>query len=411
MQLLEEAGRNFLARANGGQRERFARFKQGQAEWLEDFVLFLLLRRRFGGQQWNAWPRELAQRDSAALSRVRAEAAEELELERVVQFFFFEQWEALRGACHARGIQIVGDVAIFVSYDSADVWTHREIFWLRQDGQPEFVAGVPPDAFSATGQRWGNPLYRWDVLKSRGYDWWIARTRAALHTCDIVRLDHFRGFESYWEIPASQPTAEHGRWAPGPGDDLFHALRGALGELPFIAEDLGFITPEVHALRDRLQIPGMRVMQFGFGDAGAHMYLPHRFHSNVVVYTGTHDNDTTEGWWKKWATENERAAASEYLGLNGGQSVAWSMIRAAEESVADLCILPLQDVLELGSEARMNIPSKADGNWSWRVLRDQLKPEVAKRMARLTELTDRFNPKISVSSQQSDRKVTEDFAA
>jgi len=389
MPLLREAARNFLGHAKAHERERFERFCGENQSWLDGFVLFDVLRQRHNAASWSSWPGELVRRDPAVLEKIRSEAAEELEIERVIQFAFFEQWSALRQACHAKGIHMVGDIAIFVSYDSADVWTHPDIFYLKPDGQPEFVAGVPPDAFSKTGQRWGNPLYRWDVLKARDYDWWVERIRGALKTCDILRLDHFRGFEQYWQIPATHPTAEHGRWMPGPGDDLFNALRRHLGELPFIAEDLGFITPEVHALRERLNIPGMKVLQFGFSDPGAHMYLPHRYDANCVVYTGTHDNDTTVGWWRNGASEAERAAVKAYLGGASDGQIHWSLIRAAATSIAGLCLIPMQDALGLGSEARMNIPSHADGNWAWRLVPNQLTPEVARELAELTVVTDR----------------------
>ena len=389
MPLLRDAARNFLANANPEQRNAFQRFRDENRYWLDGFVLFDVLRQRYKEATWSSWAPELIHREPAALDRVRHEAAADLDCERVIQFFFFEQWSALRSACHSKGIQIVGDIAIFVSYDSADVWTHPDIFYLRSDSQPEFVAGVPPDAFSKTGQRWGNPLYRWGALQQRGYDWWVERIRGTLRTCDIVRLDHFRGFEKYWEIPATDPTAERGRWMPGPADDLFNALRHHLGEVPFIAEDLGFITPEVHALRERLRVPGMKVLQFGFSDPGAHMYLPHRYDSNSVVYTGTHDNDTTMGWWRNGASEAERAAAAAYLACAGDGDIPWALIRAAETSVADLCIVPIQDVLGLGSEARMNVPSHADGNWRWRLLPDQLTSGLAQKLAELTLVSDR----------------------
>jgi 4-alpha-glucanotransferase len=389
MPLLREAARNFLAQAGTEQRTAFQRFRDENSYWLDGFVLFDVLRQRYKEATWSSWAPEFIRREAAALDRVRAEAASELDGERVIQFFFFEQWSALRAACHSKGIAVVGDIAIFVSYDSADVWTHPDIFYLRADAQPEFVAGVPPDAFSKTGQRWGNPLYRWQVLKQRGYDWWVERIRGTLRTCDIIRLDHFRGFEKYWEIPAAHPTAERGRWMPGPGDDLFSALRHHLGELPFIAEDLGFITPEVHALRERQRIPGMRVLQFGFSDPGAHMYLPHRYDSNSVVYTGTHDNDTTLGWWRNGTSDVERAAATAYLACASESDMPWALIRAAETSVADIAIIPLQDSLGLGSEARMNIPSHADGNWRWRLLPDQLTPALAQRLAELAVVSDR----------------------
>lgn len=387
--LLQEAARNFLAGAQGEDRQRFDRFCWDNGWWLEDFVVFDALRKRYENKSWNQWPRELASRDQAALDAVRKELADELMVGRFLQFAFFEQWRALRDYCHGRQIKIIGDIAIFVSYDSADVWTHPDIFRLDHELNPEVVAGVPPDAFSETGQRWGNPLYRWDVLRSRGYDWWVQRVRWALLCCDIIRLDHFRGFQQYWEIPASEATAVRGRWVDGPSDDLFRVLREQLGDLPFIAEDLGFITADVHALRERLNVPGMRILQFGFGDPGAHIYLPHKFEPNTVVYTGTHDNDTTPGWWQKIATPDERRYAAAYLGIPE-DGMHWAMIRAAEGSVAKLCVVPLQDVLGLGSEARMNVPSLADGNWAWRYAPDALKPKVAEKLALIAEVADRL---------------------
>jgi 4-alpha-glucanotransferase len=411
--LLREAAGNFVRAREGASWARFEQFRDQNRFWLEDYVLFENLRWRYGESSWNQWPVELARREASALERAHSELREDLEISAAIQFALFEQWRSLHSAARARGIKIIGDIAIFVSYDSADVWTHPDIFQLDSNLEPTAVAGVPPDAFSVTGQRWGNPLYRWDVLRARGYDWWIERVRWALTTCDILRLDHFRGFEKYWAIPANEETAVNGRWLEGPKDDLFHALARALGgELPFIAEDLGFITPEVHALRERLRIPGMRVMQFGFGDPGAHIYLPHRFEKNAVVYTGTHDNDTMAGWWRSWATENERRAASAYLGLNSshdGGEIAWAFVRAAEASVADLCVIPMQDVLGLGSEARMNTPSRSDGNWTWRCAHP-FPADVAARLAEITTISDRDSALLA-SGQQSNREGREDFAA
>ncbi len=389
MPLLFEAGRNFVNSVSGSSRQRFALFQANNAWWLDDFVLFDAIRAQQKLKSWNEWPHDLAHREPEALEKARQELEVDLKIRSALQFAFYEQWQALRRYCSQRFIRIAGDVAIFVNYDSADVWTHRELFRLNGDLEPDVVAGVPPDFFSKTGQRWGNPLYRWDVMKDRGYDWWIERLRWATQNCDYVRLDHFRGFDQFWEIPAADPTAVNGRWVDGPRDDLFHALRKALGGLPFFAEDLGHITPEVHALRDRLQLPGMAVLQFGFGDEGAHMYLPHRCASEKVIYTGTHDNDTTAGWWDSGAAEHERRNALAYVG-QCDDGIHWSFIRAAQSSVASLSIIPLQDVLGLGSEARMNTPSLPGDNWKWRYKTDQLKKELSAKLAHLAELTDRL---------------------
>ena len=406
--LLREAAWNFLVQSRPQEHERFHRFCQENAGWLDDFALFDVLRQLYRSENWNCWPRDLARRQPEALENARRGLARELDVVRVIQFAFFEQWRALHRRCGELGIKIIGDVAIFVSYDSAAVWTHPDLFHLDEQLEPYVVAGVPPDAFSATGQRWGNPLYRWDVLRSRGYDWWIERMRAALATCDIVRLDHFLGFHHYWEIAATEPTAVRGRWVEGPRDDLFHALRQALGKLPLIAEDLGLITDEVRALRQRLGLPGMRVLQFGFGNRGAHIYLPHQFEHDTVVYTGTHDNDTTLGWWQH-ASEQERCHASAYLG-HDPEGMNWAFIRAAEASIADLCVVPLQDVLGLGSEARMNIPSLPDGNWVWRYRPGSLTCELASRLATLAEVSDR-DRHLAAARQQGHREMNEEFAA
>ncbi len=387
--LLFEAGRKFIASASGSARDRFDGFRADNAWWLDDFVLFDAIRAHRKLDSWNQWPHDLAHRDSLALDKFRKEFAIELEIRSALQFAFYEQWQALRRYCSERSVRIVGDVAIFVNHDSADVWTHPELFRLDENLNPEVVAGVPPDFFSKTGQRWGNPLYRWDVMKSRGYEWWIERLRWATHNCDYIRLDHFRGFDQFWEIPGADDTAVNGRWVDGPKDDLFHKLREALGGLPFFAEDLGYITPEVHALRERLQIPGMAVLQFGFGDEGAHMYLPHRCDRERVIYTGTHDNDTTIGWWNSGAAEHERRNAEAYVGRSD-DGIHWSFIRAAQSSVASLSITPLQDVLGLGSEARMNTPSLYGGNWRWRFASAQLTPDLSAKLAHLAEVTDRL---------------------
>jgi 4-alpha-glucanotransferase len=395
MPLLFEAGRGFIASASASARDRFERFCSANAWWLDDFVLFDALRARRKLASWNEWPAELARRESSAMARARKQLTDDLKIRSALQFAFYEQWQALRRYCAERKIRIVGDVAIFVNYDSADVWMHRDLFRLNENLESEVVSGVPPDFFSKTGQRWGNPLYRWDVMKARGYEWWIQRLRWATRNCDFIRLDHFRGFDQFWEIPAADPTAINGRWVDGPRDDLFHKLREALGGLPFFAEDLGYITPEVHALRERLQIPGMAVLQFGFGDEGAHMYLPHRA-AGKVIYTGTHDNDTTAGWYQGSAAEHERCNAECYLG-RVDDGIHWAFIRAAQTSVADLALVPMQDVLGLGSEARMNTPSRDGGNWKWRLAPGQFTPELTAKLAHLAEVTDRLPQPVAIS--------------
>ncbi len=399
--LVFEAARNFARSAPPHARSSYETFCRQNQWWLDDFVLFDALRARFHLESWNRWPRELTHRDPVAIEKAHAEMLEELDVRRAVQFFFFEQWQALRAYCAQRSIRIVGDIAIFVNFDSADVWTHPDLFRLNSDLDPEVVAGVPPDFFSKDGQRWGSPLYRWDVMKEQGYSWWIDRMRWATHNFDYIRLDHFRAFAQYWEIPANEPTAIHGRWVDGPQDDLFLKLRTALGGLPFFAEDLGYITPDVHALRERLKIPGMAVLQFGFGNTGAHAHLPHTFTPEKVVYTGTHDNDTLLGWWKSAATEYERQQVKAYLGTCE-DGVHWAMIRAASSSVASLSVVPLQDVLGLGSDARMNVPSRQEGNWRWRFAAELLRPELAVKLATLAEVSDRLPQPLSAAASVND---------
>jgi len=397
--LLDEAAGKFLDSAPASARSRFERFRSENEWWLEDFVLYDALRNRYGKQSWNTWPLELARRDSKALQTARTELASEMAARRVIQFFFYEQWRALRVYCAQKSIRVVGDIAIFVDYDSADVWANQELFRLKDDLEPEAVSGVPPDAFSATGQRWGNPLYDWTALRAQGYKWWVQRLRWATQTCDFIRLDHFRGFAQFWEIPASEPTAINGRWVDGPRDELFNKLREELGGLPFFAEDLGYITPDVYELRERHQIPGMAVLQFGFGDTGAHIYLPHRLTADRVVYTGTHDNDTTLGWWNSSATDYERRAAEAYVG-HCEDGINWAFIRAAQASVASFSVFPLQDALGLGSEARLNTPSVMTGNYLWRCQPGSLTHELAERLANLAEVTDRLPQPVSVPPRE-----------
>jgi 4-alpha-glucanotransferase len=388
--LIEEAAGNFLDRAGDAERARFLSFCQENMSWLPDYASFNVLRRRFGDVGWNEWPEEFALRKHDTLAAMLTEQGRELAVEQAVQFFFDEQWRALRSYCAERKVQILGDVAIFVNYNSAEVWTHPELFELDEKGGMVRVSGVPPDYYSATGQRWGNPLYRWGAMKERGFDWWVARVRRSLALYDMMRLDHFRGFEAYWSIAAEEPTAIHGLWVKAPGMELFDRLKEVFGELPFIAEDLGLITPEVVELREHFGMPGMRVLQFGFSGRGAQIYLPHQYVPNTVAYTGTHDNDTTLGWWKSGATAVERAHVGRYLQpIEKDEEIVGAMMRAAARSVARLCIFPLQDILRLGSEARMNTPSNRMGNWGWRYAAGALKPEMAAELAMLMELTDR----------------------
>jgi 4-alpha-glucanotransferase len=396
--LLEKAFERFEKKARPEQREDFEKFQRDSAEWLDDFALFMALKAARGGEPWNAWEEQLVNREPEALARARQTLAREVRSRAFAQYLFFRQWEELRGRCHALGVRIVGDLPIFVAHDSSDVWAHPDLFHLAADGRPAFVAGVPPDYFSATGQLWGNPLYRWDVLAKTGYRWWIERFRATLSLVDLVRLDHFRGFEACWEVPGDEDTAVHGRWAKGPGATLFEAVEAALGPLPIIAENLGVITPEVEVLRERFGWPGMAILQFAFGsDDPLDGFKPHNYPRDRVVYTGTHDNDTTVGWWtggvgdttrKPEQVEAERALCRKYLGIDG-REIHWDFIRAVLMSVADTAIIPLQDVLGLGSETRMNLPGRASGNWRWRFEASALTDGVRDRLREMTEMYGR----------------------
>jgi 4-alpha-glucanotransferase len=394
--LLERAARRFAAHAAGEVRAAYDRFCQENARWLDDYALYIAAKRRHADVAWPAWERGIALRRPQALARWRETLAAEIAAHRILQYLAWTHWEAVVDYAHQCGIQIVGDIPIFCAHDSADVWAHRDLFTLDEHGHPTHISGVPPDYFSATGQRWGNPLYRWEVMAGRGYAWWIERTRAAMRTVDIVRIDHFRGFVAYWEIPASEPTAVRGRWVPGPGEALFEAVEGALGEVPILAEDLGVITPDVIALRERFNYPGMKILQFAFDEQALHAsfgettrnpFLPHNYTRQFVVYTGTHDNDTALGWFGHAAPE-ERAKALAYLGCDTGE-LHWALIRAAMASVADLAIVPLQDVLGLGSEARMNLPGTIGANWTWRCTEDALSGDVAARLAEMVTLYER----------------------
>jgi 4-alpha-glucanotransferase len=381
-------------------RDRYDRFCVAHAGWLDDFALFMAVKEAHRDVAWTAWEPEIAHRDPAAIARWSTRCMREIRLHKLLQFLFFEQWQQVRDACRARSIEIMGDLPIFVAHDSADVWAHRALFRLDSDGQPIVLTGVPPDYFSATGQLWGNPHYQWEALAASGYAWWIERFRALLALVDRVRIDHFRGFEAAWEVRAGETTAMHGAWVKGPGVALFEAVQSALktDRLPFVAENLGVITPEVEALRGRLRLPGMAILQFAFGtDPQAPDFKPHNYPRDLVVYTGTHDNDTTMGWWTGGIghstrsdadRENERDYASRYLDLDG-RDVHWQFIRAALASVADTAIVPVQDLLGLGSDARMNRPGSDTGNWRWRLAPGQLDRATARTLAVMTETYNR----------------------
>jgi 4-alpha-glucanotransferase len=384
--LLDRAHQRFEERASDERRADLAAFRQSEAAWLEDFALFMALKEEYGGGPWVTWSPELRDREPQALDQARRRL--ELAIRRQVfrQYIFTRQWGSLRAEADRLGIQIIGDIPIFVAHDSADVWAHPELFYLNPDGKPSSVAGVPPDYFSPTGQLWGNPLYRWRIHKENGYTWWIERFRAVLKQVDFVRLDHFRGFAGYWKVPGKEETAMNGRWVRGPGKDFFKAVRWALGSLPIIAEDLGVITPDVEKLRDGFGLPGMRVLQFGFERFPVE-FLPHFYIQNCVVYTGTHDNDTTRGWYER-VPEDTRGFYRRYLARDGS-NVAWDLIRAAWASVAVLALAPMQDFLDLGNSARMNYPGNPNGNWTWRMPEGAMSDELARRIKELNYLYSR----------------------
>ncbi|MFT3721004.1 4-alpha-glucanotransferase [Pseudorhodoferax sp.] len=391
MQRLALAAAGFAERATPEQRAAHDAFCARHAHWLEDYALFMALAEAQPGRDWADWPAALARRDPGVLREAALQHAGRLAFWRFAQWQFFAQWGRLRAYANVRGVSIVGDAPIFIAPQSADAWARQDLFELDADGRQRVVAGVPPDYFSATGQRWGNPLYRWSAHAADGYAWWTERIRHTFALVDVVRIDHFRGFAAYWEIPAAEPTAIHGRWVPGPGPALFEAIAAALGPLPVIAEDLGVITPDVDALRHATGFPGMRVLQFAFDGKPDNPYLPHNYAPDTVVYTGTHDNDTTLGWWRA-AGAGEREHAARYLGHAAAEldtGIHWAMLRAAWASVADTAIAPLQDVLGLPSEHRMNLPGEADGHWAWRFGWDMVQPAHAERLAALTRLYGR----------------------
>ncbi len=393
--LLREAFSGFRERTGEDDWRVFAEFERQHADWLEDYALFMALKGEHGGAPWWSWPEPLKRRETAALAAARDRLAEETAFQRWVQWVFYDQWRALLAEAHGRGLKVIGDMPIFVAHDSADVWAHPELFQLDEDLNPVAVAGVPPDYFSPTGQLWGNPLYDWETLRRTGFAWWIQRIRHALKLADLVRIDHFRGFVAYWAVPAGASTAESGHWEKAPGEELFRKILDELGDLPIVAEDLGLITPEVEALRDRFGLPGMKVLQFAFTDED-NPFLPHNYpeSGNCVVYTGTHDNDTTRGWCEQ-APPAEIEFMRRYLeeraiAFRSCADAPWALIELAMRSRCRLAVFPLQDPLELGSEARMNFPARAAGNWTWRYPAGALTPELAARLRRLAEGYDRI---------------------
>ncbi|MCA9898039.1 MAG: 4-alpha-glucanotransferase [Anaerolineales bacterium] len=390
--LLQQAHEHFLAHGSDAQKAAYQQFCTEQSSWLDDFALFMALKNHHvdhEGGVWNTWPREIALREPEAMASWGTKLAHEVDRHKFLQFLFFQQWLSLKAYANERGIQIVGDIPIFVAFDSADVWANPELFYLDETGAPTVIAGVPPDYFSETGQRWGNPLYRWDKMADNGYKWWATRLQMCFTQADIVRIDHFRGFDAYWEIPADEPTAVIGQWVKGPGQAFFQAMRDQLGELPLIAEDLGVITPDVVALRDAFDFPGMKILQFAFGGERNSDFLPHHFNTpNCVVYTGTHDNDTVVGWYRS-ADEWERDHIRRYLSVDG-HNIAWDMIRLAWMSVADTAVAMMQDLMQLDTEARMNFPGKVGGYWRWRYAADMLNDRMMHQLREITELYGRI---------------------
>jgi 4-alpha-glucanotransferase len=389
------------ARARPEVMSAFENFCAEEAGWLEDYATYMAIKEAHGNESWTKWEPDIRSRKPKALQRWRREKADAIRARQFEQYLFFTQWRALKASAHDRGIEVMGDIPIFVAHDSADVWAHPDLFRLDQDGTPEVVAGVPPDYFSATGQLWGNPIYRWDEMAKNGYAWWVERFRGTFAMVDRVRIDHFRGFEAYWEIPGGEKTAVKGQWVKGPGAALFEAVRKALGPLPIVAENLGVITPEVEALRERFGFPGMAILQFAWGsDPQGSTFLPHNYPRRIVVYTGTHDNDTTVGWWTsgvgdstrtKDEVEREHDFVRRYMNTDA-REVHWDFVRTLLASVADTAIVPLQDVLGKGSEARMNVPARASGNWRWRFTAEDLTAEAERRLRLYTETYGRARP-------------------
>ncbi len=397
--LLTKAFRNFKHSATPELRAAFESFLKDNAPWLDDYALFIALK-RFNGIEyiWTEWDHDLVTRKPEALQNAREKLADSIECQKYWQFEFYRQWNCLRAYCEERGIKIMGDIPIYVAQDSADVWAKPEAFQLDEHGHPLVVAGVPPDYFSATGQLWGNPIYRWKEMAEDGYSWWVERFRSTFKQFDLVRLDHFRGFQAYWEVPGGEPTAMNGRWVAGPGADLFRSVKAQLGDLEIVAENLGVITPEVEAIRHEFNFPGMAVLQFAFGnDPQAPDFKPHNYVRDLFAYTGTHDNDTAQGWWQSGGGDStrtvddvlkEKAFALRYLGTDG-KEMHWALIRALLASVARAAVVPMQDLLGLGTNARMNKPGTLGGNWRWRMPPGAFSSEICSRLKEYAVTYDR----------------------
>ncbi|MEA5593598.1 4-alpha-glucanotransferase [Rivularia sp. UHCC 0363] len=388
--LLKKACSNFKANITQEQQQAFEEFSSSKAYWLDDYSLFMALKHSTNGASWNSWDEDIAKRKPEAIEKAKKELEDEVFYHKFLQFEFHNQWSDLRQYANECGVKIIGDIPIYVAHDSADVWGNPENFCLdKETGEAALMAGVPPDYFSATGQLWGNPVYDWKQLEKQNFKWWVKRFEAMLDYVDIIRIDHFRGFESFWAVPLGEETAENGEWIEAPGDKLFEAIKKQLGTLPVLAEDLGTITPEVEALRDKFEFPGMKVLLFAFGGDASNPYLPFNVQeNNCVIYTGTHDNNTTVGWYES-ATDDEKRNLSFYLGSISPDGVHWDMIRLAMASVANVAIFPLQDILGLGANARMNIPSKGEGNWEWRYRHEAMNSELSQRMKYFVEFFGR----------------------
>ncbi len=387
--LLVKAFQNFRRLASPKIQQEFLDFCQTRTHWLDDYALFMALKTAHRGTAWNTWEPGLMRRQPEALQQWKGKLAKEIELHKFLQFEFFQQWSSLRQYANERSIQIIGDIPIYVAHNSADVWSNPEQFHLDpQTGEPALMAGVPPDYFSETGQLWGNPIYRWDRMQADGFQWWLQRFRTMLDYVDLIRVDHFRGFESYWQVKQGEMTAINGEWIPAPGVQLFEALNNELGRLPILAEDLGIITPEVEALRDKFGFPGMKILHFAFGSGAGNPYLPHSCPQNCLMYTGTHDNNTTAGWFSAISSE-EQQIVSDYIGGLSEDGIHWDLIRLALRSVVNQVIIPVQDLLGLGSDARMNLPSTAGGNWVWRYDTHDLTDEIRDRLLHLTQIYNR----------------------